>query len=693
MAQRGARTRRARSIRLLLGAALAVPLAGSAPADPEPPVDALEGVALERALLSRPGAALRAALDAERKGDSERAESLLAAVAERHPIAADYADLLRMKMRVDAGRIDDAIAMREIWRHRSSPLLAQFHELVGQAHAARGEEAEARAAWELALGADSSSERASELRLAIAQSQLRSGEIEAAGESLLVIWTRYPLSPADEQAVEQLEILEQALAKTRGEPLRSAAQLRRRGDALFRKRRNEEALAVYEQALASDGLIESERRRALRQRARALFRLRRYSDAAAAYAELPTDAETRIHWARSIARGGDPARGARELERIGRETRGSRGAQATLLAALLLQGEGDEERARALYATLLRSAPRTAAAGVALWKLGWSAYRDGRFPAAMGYFEKLRDRNDDAMGQLRARYWHARAAESGGRPEAAEALARLAREFPLSYYGWRASTRAPVHKVEVEPVKVSRGTAALSPADLARATILLEAGLHEWAEDEMDRLFVRARGLEDRLALAELYANAGNYHRAQRLMVDAYTETLARGPLPVPVEIWWHAWPVPFADEVRGATVEGTALDEELIYAVMREESGYRPEVLSVSGARGLLQLMPETAERVARRVELAEFSVDDLFLPRINIQLGSAYLAELLGRFSGRASAAIGSYNAGPHRVARWLDGELLEDDEWVEEIPYDQTRSYVKRVLRSVHAYRVLY
>jgi soluble lytic murein transglycosylase len=161
----------------------------------------------------------------------------------------------------------------------------------------------------------------------------------------------------------------------------------------------------------------------------------------------------------------------------------------------------------------------------------------------------------------------------------------------------------------------------------------------------------------------------------------------------VPVEIWWHAWPVPFAVEVRGASVEGTALDEELIYAVMREESGYRPEVLSVSGARGLLQLMPETAELVAKRVELAEFSVEDLFLPRVNIQLGSAYLAELLGRFSGRASAAIGSYNAGPHRVTRWLDGELLDDDEWVEEIPYDQTRSYVKRVLRSVYAYRVLY
>ena len=125
----------------------------------------------------------------------------------------------------------------------------------------------------------------------------------------------------------------------------------------------------------------------------------------------------------------------------------------------------------------------------------------------------------------------------------------------------------------------------------------------------------------------------------------------------------------------------------------MREESGYRPGVVSVSGARGLLQLMPATAERVARESRIGEFSADDLFEPRVNIRLGSDYLAGLLRRFEGRASAAIGSYNAGPHVVARWIEARPGEDDVWVEEIPYDQTRGYVKRVLRSVQAYRVLY
>ena len=114
---------------------------------------------------------------------------------------------------------------------------------------------------------------------------------------------------------------------------------------------------------------------------------------------------------------------------------------------------------------------------------------------------------------------------------------------------------------------------------------------------------------------------------------------------------------------------------------------------MSVSGARGLLQLMPDTAKRVAKGIEMGEVSVEDLFVPDVNIRLGARLLEDLLDRFNGRASAAVASYNAGPNVVAKWLARRDVADDEWVEEIPYEQTRSYVKRVLRSVHAYQVLY
>jgi soluble lytic murein transglycosylase len=106
------------------------------------------------------------------------------------------------------------------------------------------------------------------------------------------------------------------------------------------------------------------------------------------------------------------------------------------------------------------------------------------------------------------------------------------------------------------------------------------------------------------------------------------------------------------------------------------------------------MQLMPETAARVAEEIGLAGYREDRLVDPGTNIRLGTAYLDGLMSRFRGRASAAIGSYNAGPEPVLRWLAaGAGQADDEWVESIPYEETRNYVKRVLRSRHAYRELY
>jgi soluble lytic murein transglycosylase len=337
--------------------------------------------------------------------------------------------------------------------------------------------------------------------------------------------------------------------------------------------------------------------------------------------------------------------------------------------------------------------PRSGYAGAALWRLGWAAYREGRYAEAIDYFEQLEENEDDPVAALRPRYWIIRADEQLGDPGADRRYAALASEYPLSYYGWRARERTRTDASLRALQEIRPGRSALEPEQLARPGILLEAGLTAQARVELDHLFRRARGMEDRLALAQLYANAGDFHQPERLMVDAYTESLARGPLPDQLDLWWHAWPAPFEEEMRGATLDGIKVEPELVYSIMREESGYRPQVVSVSGARGLLQLMPETAERVARDAQLEAFSLDDLFEPRINIQLGSDYLSTLLRRFDGRESAAIGSYNAGPHVVARWVADESVEDDVWVEEIPYDQTRAYVKRVLRSLHAYRVLY
>jgi len=675
--------RRAQAVALWL--ALASFLAG--PIAPVAAKPAAGADAAFDALLRRPGAALRTARTLAAQGDVERAESLLVAVAERHPLIADYAEWLRLRILVEGERWREATEVG-VWRHSESPLESDFARLLGDAHAALGDELGARGLWDTAQRATTREDEAAALLVAIARSYERTQDEAAAAGAYLDVWARYPLAPVASDATERLGALERKL----GRSLRNAEQERRRGDTFFRSNRNEEALAAYDRALASGSLSPGERARAQRQRAETLFRMRRYPEAAEAFAALTPDDETRIARARCFARMGNVLGAARELETIGRRSRSDQGARAKLLAGLLLDGEGETDRALGLFDAVVRTGGKSNWADEALWQLGWNAYRAGRYNTAINHFARLEERTIDPLSALRPRYWRARAAQRAGRPGHDAELAAIARGYPLSYYGWRASQLVEGDEGELEMGVVPEGTAALSGAQLSRPEILLEAELSEQALAELDRLFPRARGRADRLALAELYGDASNDNRAQRLMIEAYEAALSRAPAPDAIEVWWHAWPLPWPDDVQQLAADG-GVEPALVYSVMREESGYRPSALSVAGARGLLQLMPETAVRLAREAGLPEPSPESLYEPRVNLALGSRYLAQLLGRFGGRASAAIASYNAGPQAVARWLEGSALADDEWVESIPYDQTRAYVKRVLRSLHAYRMLY
>ncbi|MEM7412857.1 MAG: transglycosylase SLT domain-containing protein [Myxococcota bacterium] len=638
-------------------------------------------------VLADPGRGLRHAVDALERGEGHLADALLRAVAERHPVIADHAELLRMRLRVEAQDYEGAVAFESAWTRRESPLRPRFYTLLGDAYRALDREKRARAAWEFASVGTGGRQRLADLEMRIARSYLRQGNHERAAERFLEVWTRYPEFDAADAAGAELETLERTLGKR----LRTPDRWRRRGDALYRRYHNETALEAYDRALTG-GLGADSKARARHQRAETLFRLRRYPEAIEAYDLLPRSDKRRIQRARAQARSGQVGAGARALEKLGADTRGADAIRATYLAALLWDGENGGPKARRLFSEVIRRAPNSSLAASSRWWLGWDAFRNGQHDTAERYLRELAAVEKDPIAALRPRYWRIRVREERGDGDTEEAYAALARDYPFTYYGWRALERTEGPVPPPARRLLDGGPEALGPADLARARILLEAGLVEEAREELEHLFSKARGFADRMSLAGLYAEAGDYSRAQRLMVNGYTEHLARGPVPEQIELWWHAWPAPYEHELRAAQQPG-APSPALVYSIMREESGYRPEVISVSGARGLLQLMPETATRVARRVALTTFEPDDLFRPEVNIQLGSAYLGQLLARFDGYAPAAIGSYNAGPQAVSRWLKDELASEDVWVEQIPYSQTRAYVKRVLRSLHAYRVLY
>jgi soluble lytic murein transglycosylase len=141
-------------------------------------------------------------------------------------------------------------------------------------------------------------------------------------------------------------------------------------------------------------------------------------------------------------------------------------------------------------------------------------------------------------------------------------------------------------------------------------------------------------------------------------------------------------YPRPYDDEVRAAA-QLTQLDSPLIYGVIRQESLFRPDALSSAGAVGLAQVLPETARRVARTWQRPAPQIADLLEPRINIELGAAYLRDLIERFDRQTPVALAGYNAGPLAAQRWLPAEPIDRDIWVENIPYNETRDYVQRVL----------
>jgi soluble lytic murein transglycosylase len=636
---------------------------------------------------ARPGLVLRAALAAAERGDVDAADELFTRVDEQHPEIGDYATLLQVRALLDAERPVDAVVVGEtgLRRHRRSPLHARMLGALGEAYLSVGAEPAARNVWTLALGETAAASVRAEFLLLLGESYERGGLSTDAAETYRELWRLYPGEPEADLAGERLDALEVAT----GKPLRTPADQLQLADSFYELRRNEEAYDAYRAALAA-GLAARDARRARRLVASTLFRLRRYPEAAAAYQAVGREPEARIQHARAVARAGDSDTAVSLLEKLAKSLRGSYADRSRYLAALLLESQPPDPRASAHFARLAQSARDRGIRRDARWRLAWAAYSTDAYPEALYHLETLERATPDPIARLQARYWRARTLAHLGDERATPLFEEIAAEYPLTYYGWRAAGRLGFREIAPAPAEPPRRAAArLRPADLERVRALIEAGLESDARDEIRTLARRSLSFEDRLELAELATDAGDANRAQRLVVDAYQEPLARGPQPGLEELWWLAWPWVLPEDAEG----DPRVDTELVYAVMREESGYRPKVVSVVGARGLLQIMPETGQRLANDLGIP-FEPDDLFDPALNVRLGSYYLSKLRLRFGGRDSAAIGSYNAGPEAIARWLDERgSLEDDEWVETIPYSQTRSYVKRVLRSQWAYRTLY
>lgn len=340
----------------------------------------------------------------------------------------------------------------------------------------------------------------------------------------------------------------------------------------------------------------------------------------------------------------------------------------------------------------------------AKWHVLWDEYRSGKYAdAAFGWEEAARERpGEDEVPRFL--YWAGHAYQDAGRFDRAEPIYRqVLLGYQNTYYGRRALE----HLSEIEGQKAS--LAALQTArdgiDLSDALVveriglqrriaeLYSVGLEKEALLEIDRAVSGRRDDAAFLALAAwIQADQNRNLEAFRTLRGAFPfHGSATGDL-LPRPIWELLYPLHYWDSVvRYSTDRG--IDPYLVAALIRQESTFNPRVRSRAGARGLMQILPSTG-RVLARQERRRYHTSDLYDPEVNIRYGTRYLKDILESFDGRVDYALASYNAGPHRVKRWTGMDMTIPSEiFIEEIPFDETRDYVKLVLRNEMLYRRLY
>lgn len=401
------------------------------------------------------------------------------------------------------------------------------------------------------------------------------------------------------------------------------------------------------------------------------------------------------------------------LERIAL-TRGREGDALTIARTIAQQFPKSSLAARSIYAIaevradhgalgpalgLYREAaerfPGSQWGSEARWRIGWIAYRQHQWATAHGAWLQLANEAPGADAAPQSLYWAARAAAAMSRADLfADAYRRAAQQYPDTYYGQLAAARLGI------PLRVAIQTQApeIPTGDILAYDRFRELDALAQTEDATAELAAAAKTApaQDRVQLGALLSL--RYAQQDQVRLAIRTAELVReeaGLAPgraLPLALWQALYPQAHWQAItQGATRAG--VDPYLVAGLIREESRFDAQAVSPAGAYGLMQVIPATARTAARYIGMPVPNVKALNDPATNVALGTVVLAEGLRRF-GRVDMALAAYNAGPDIVRRWqAQRGWMDPDAFVEEIPYLETRNYVKTVEESAAMYRWLY
>ncbi len=667
------------------------------------------------AAQSRPDALarLRAGSEALDKGDGATAARVLAGVAAETPQVADYAAYFQAQAEAQLKRhAAVAPALEPLWKVKpESPLAGRAAVLAAKSLL----EVDQPEAALRALGRVPASQLPQpQANLLLARASEGTGDALSAAARYQAVFYGYPLSDEAEEAGSALARLERDLGE-KYPPVLPQARLER-ARILMEGRQAAKAKEEFERMAPMLGGLE--RQQAQVRVGAALYHQRK---AAAALdwlrplevTEAEADAERRYYIVASFRRQDSDDEMYVAMEELSRRAPNS----PWRLKALVLAGneglvQNDPNRYLPLYSACAAAFPDSADAPYCHWKVAWRAYLDRRGTAG-GLLREHLDRFPTSEKAGAALYFLGRLAEEGGDAAYARRLyVELQSRFPNYYYALQAGERLKGAALQRAGSSASaekflagiRWPArnqnpdfrpdAASAQRIARARVLSGAGLEKWAEFEL-RYAARNGGSRYALALemAETATKRGAPEVGLRLLKATVPEYLWVPREAAPRSFWKLAFPMPFRRSIESYSRQ-RGLDPFLVAALIRQESEFDPNAVSPANAIGLMQVMPLTGRELGRKVGVKGVRAATLKNPTINLNLGTYYLQRQLQARNGSVEETLAGYNAGPSRVPVWKTwGDYREPAEFVETIPFGQTRDYVQIILRNADFYRWLY
>ncbi len=436
-----------------------------------------------------------------------------------------------------------------------------------------------------------------------------------------------------------------------------------RAENLMKQFRYREAERELRMTLAGGG--EDSRDEAMRGLGLAVFRQKEYREAAAIYDKVD-DVYSK---ARALYRAGDKEGFEAALKvLIGKHDK--RAGNLLLAQASDKRREGDAKGALTIYQEIIGNYPREKED--AMWGIGWTHYLSGEYQEASKVFSDLYSTYEEP----KYLYWEARSKEAAGGD--AKDLYQALLPYENNFYaalsaalGKVQPSRGGIGELQATPLSPQKG--------FERVDALLSVGMQKEAGDELQWMTRQIDSPQELIAVAARLQKIGDFRHAVGLVTRMpYSEKMHR---------FWY--PMAFREEVEAVSRQN-GIDPMIALSVMREESRFDPDAKSVAGARGLMQLMPRTAFRLDRNVNLGISKASEISDVSTNIRLGVYYLKSLFREF-GSLPHVLAAYNAGEAAVRKWEEkGNYKSVDEFIEDIPYPETRNYVKKVITSYYQYK---